>query len=140
LFEHFDRLLLLQKGGQTVYFGKIGKDSQHLNAYLEKNGAPVPSSANTAEYMLEAIGAGSTERIGSKDWAEVWRKSEEFQQVKQEIESFKEEAKTKANETLSEGSDIKHLEYTQPWQEQLRLVIKRQNLAFWRRPEYGFTR
>lgn len=27
LFEEFDRLLLLRKGGQTVYFGDIGKNS-----------------------------------------------------------------------------------------------------------------
>ena len=27
LFENFDRLLLLQHGGETVYFGDIGKDA-----------------------------------------------------------------------------------------------------------------
>lgn len=27
LFENFDRLLLLQRGGETVYFGDIGKDA-----------------------------------------------------------------------------------------------------------------
>ena len=28
LFESFDRLLLLESGGETVYFGDIGPDSQ----------------------------------------------------------------------------------------------------------------
>lgn len=140
LFEHFDRLLLLQKGGQTVYFGKIGKDSEHLNAYLAKNGAKVPDSANTAEYMLEAIGAGSMDRIGSKDWADVWKGSEEFELVKTEIQAFKDEASKKTDNRGEHAPETKQLQYTQPWQEQLRLVIQRQNLAFWRRPEYGFTR
>src|SRR4051812_48827507 len=34
LFEQFDNLLLLQRGGECVYFGPIGKDSQHLVEYL----------------------------------------------------------------------------------------------------------
>lgn len=30
LFQRFDRLLLLAKGGKTVYFGDIGKDSNTM--------------------------------------------------------------------------------------------------------------
>lgn len=33
LFENFDRLLLLQRGGETVYFGEIGKDAAVRNLY-----------------------------------------------------------------------------------------------------------
>ena len=40
LFEMFDNLLLLQKGGLTAYFGPIGKESQTLLSYFEENGAP----------------------------------------------------------------------------------------------------
>lgn len=90
--------------------------------------------------MLEAIGAGSIDRIGAKDWADVWRESDEFQQVKQEIAEFKQQASAKGISTTITQLDQKDMEYTQPWQQQLRLVIGRQNLAFWRRPEYGFTR
>ncbi|KAL2010264.1 hypothetical protein VTN00DRAFT_6071 [Thermoascus crustaceus] len=39
LFEQFDRLLLLAKGGKTVYFGEIGPNSSTLIQYFEKNGA-----------------------------------------------------------------------------------------------------
>ena len=39
LFQVFDRLLLLKKGGQTVYFGDIGPNSQTLISYFERNGA-----------------------------------------------------------------------------------------------------
>ena len=51
LFDHFDDLLLLQAGGKVVYFGPLGKDSQTLINYLERNGAPrCPKYANPAEY------------------------------------------------------------------------------------------
>ena len=39
LFQVFDRLLLLRKGGQTVYFGDIGPNSGTLISYFERNGA-----------------------------------------------------------------------------------------------------
>ena len=35
----FDRLLLLRKGGQTVYFGDVGLRSTQLIEYFESNGA-----------------------------------------------------------------------------------------------------
>ena len=50
-----------RKGGQTVYFGDIGKNSATLLEYFERNGArKCDSSENPAEYILEAIGAGAT--------------------------------------------------------------------------------
>jgi len=39
LFQEFDRLLFLAKGGKTVYFGEIGKNSKTLLDYFEGNGA-----------------------------------------------------------------------------------------------------
>ena len=49
LFEQFDRLLLLEKGGETVYFGPVGKDSKDLVKYFSDNGAQCPSDVNPAE-------------------------------------------------------------------------------------------
>ena len=37
--EVFDRLLLLRKGGQTVYFGDIGEGAQSIISYFETAGA-----------------------------------------------------------------------------------------------------
>lgn len=50
LFEEFDDLLLLQKGGQVVYNGELGQDSKTLIDYFERNGGKqCPSTANPAE-------------------------------------------------------------------------------------------
>ncbi|KAF2851942.1 ABC transporter [Plenodomus tracheiphilus IPT5] len=115
LFENFDRLLLLQRGGQCVYFGDIGKDAHVLLDYFHRHGADCPPDANPAEWMLDAVGAGSAPRIGDRDWADVWADSEEFAEVKRHIV----EVKT---------------------QRAAEVVVKRQNLSFWRTPNYGFTR
>jgi ATP-binding cassette subfamily G (WHITE) protein 2 (PDR) len=85
LFQRFDRLLFLAKGGKTVYYGDIGENSSILTNYFEKNGAsPCPPEANPAEWMLELIGAapGSHTDI---DWPNVWRKGPEKSVVDDEL-------------------------------------------------------
>ncbi|KAN0117756.1 ABC-2 type transporter domain containing protein [Hyaloscypha variabilis] len=136
LFENFDRLLLLQRGGQTVYFGDIGKDACVLIDYLRRHGAECPPDANPAEYMLDAIGAGQAPRIGDQDWADIFAESPELANIKDRITQMK-------TERLAEvGSNFKtdEREFATPLMHQLKVVQKRTNLAFWRSPNYGFTR
>lgn len=89
LFESFDRLLLLEKGGETVYFGEIGQDSRVIREYFDHYGAHCPSNVNPAEYMLETIGAGVTPRVGDRDWKDIWLESPEFIKTKEEIGAIK---------------------------------------------------
>ncbi|RDI85073.1 hypothetical protein Vi05172_g5060 [Venturia inaequalis] len=136
LFENFDRLLLLQRGGQCVYFGDIGKDASVLREYFAKSGAHCPPKANPAEWMLDAVGAGMAARIGDKDWGEIWKDSDEFAQAKAEIVRLKAE-RTKA---IGDLAPVEQKEYATPMWHQIKLVCKRQSLSFWRTPNYGFTR
>lgn len=53
LFENFDRLLLLQRGGNCVYFGDIGKDADVLLSYFHKHGAHCPPTANVCSFPGE---------------------------------------------------------------------------------------
>ncbi|KAF1847990.1 ABC transporter CDR4 [Cucurbitaria berberidis CBS 394.84] len=136
LFENFDRLLLLQRGGQCVYFGDIGKDAHVLLDYFHRHGADCPSHANPAEWMLDAVGAGSAARIGDRDWADVWADSEEFAEVKDHI------VHVKRDRAAEVGSSelVEQKEFATPLSFQIKQVVKRQNLSFWRTPNYGFTR
>lgn len=136
LFENFDRLLLLQRGGQTVYFGDIGKDAVVLQSYLRRHGAECPSDSNVAEYMLDAIGSGQAARVGDRDWAELWNESSELANIKDKIQQMK------AKRMSEVGSDHKtdEAEFATPLMHQLKIVQKRTNLSFWRTPNYGFTR
>lgn len=104
---------------QCVYFGDVGEDASVLNAYLEKNGAPVPADANTAEFMLEAIGAGSSKRMGGGDWHEKWKASEEFATVKREIIELKEQALAQPDDTDAESAK----EYATPFAFQLKTIV-----------------
>ena len=136
LFENFDRLLLLQRGGECVYFGDIGKDAHVLLEYFRKHGAHCPSDANPAEWMLDAIGAGQAPRIGDRDWGEIWRSSQELANTKEEITRVKAERMQEAG--LNTKTDEK--EYATPLWHQMKIVNRRTHLSFWRSPNYGFTR
>ncbi|KAK3682398.1 ABC-2 type transporter-domain-containing protein [Podospora appendiculata] len=136
LFENFDRLLLLKSGGRCVYFGDIGKDAAILRDYLNRHGAVAQETDNVAEFMLEAIGAGSAPRIGNRDWADIWADSPELTNVKDTIAQMKDARRTA-------GEQVNHdleKEYASPMLHQLRVVIQRTNLAYWRSPNYLFTR
>ncbi|KAK3945683.1 putative brefeldin a resistance protein [Diplogelasinospora grovesii] len=142
LFENFDRLLLLKSGGRCVYFGDIGKDASVLRDYLKRHGAIAKDTDNVAEFMLEAIGAGSAPRIGNRDWADIWADSPELANVKDTILQMK-QARTEATATQRNNPDDKRnekLEYASPLLHQLKVVITRTNLAYWRTPNYLFTR
>ncbi|MBW0489555.1 hypothetical protein O181_029270, partial [Austropuccinia psidii MF-1] len=138
LFENFDRLLLLKQGGRCVYFGDIGPDSRHLCSYLARNGAPCPDNANPAEFMLEAIGAGSGAAIGGpKDWADRWLESPEHEENKREILRLK----AALSEEPAEGDEkAKELQYATPFYHQFKVVMARTNLSFFRNADYEVTR
>lgn len=130
LFESFDRLLLLQKGGRCVYFGDIGKDAHVLLEYFHNHGADCPPDANPAEWMLDAIGAGQAPRIGKCDWADVWNGSDELAATKEEIESIK----RRRIEQVGHQSPTVQKEYATPLWHQIKVVNWRAQLAFWRSP------
>ncbi|KAI0155258.1 ABC-2 type transporter [Xylariaceae sp. FL1272] len=136
LFENFDRLLLLQRGGRCVYFGDIGKDAHVLREYLSRHGATAGPSDNIAEYMLEAIGAGSAARVGNRDWADIWDESSELANVKDRISQFKESGKAAA----AQIDPSMQREFASPLLHQIKVVVKRTNISYWRSPNYLFTR
>ena len=61
IFNSFDSLLLLKRGGETVFFGDLGQESIHLIEYMEtyKSTVPIKGGENPATWMLTCIGAGS---------------------------------------------------------------------------------
>ncbi|KAI8981169.1 ABC-2 type transporter-domain-containing protein [Trametes punicea] len=135
LIQTFDKLLLLERGGETVYFGDIGPDCYILRNYFARHGANCPPNVNPAEFMLDAIGAGLSPRIGDRDWAEHWLESPEYQGVLAEIERIK-----MSTSSDDEGESKKLTMYATPFWTQLRCVVVRNNLKLWRSPDYVFSR
>jgi len=138
LFENFDRLLLLQRGGRTVYFGDIGKDAHVLRSYLESHGAVAKPTDNIAEFMLEAIGAGSAPRVGNRDWADIWEDSAELADVKETIIRLKRERQD-VGAGANKSADLER-EYASPFTHQMKTVCTRMFRSYWRSPNYLFTR
>ncbi|KAL2823411.1 ABC-2 type transporter-domain-containing protein [Aspergillus cavernicola] len=139
LFQRFDRLLFLAKGGRTVYFGDIGDKSSILANYFEKNGAPkLPADANPAEWMLEVIGAapGTHSDI---DWPVVWRESQERQDVHQHLADLTQTLSQKPVET-SEDDATKHNEFAAPFLSQLWECLLRVFSQYWRTPIYIYSK
>ncbi|KAL8847299.1 MAG: hypothetical protein Q9221_007644 [Calogaya cf. arnoldii] len=132
LFEHFDELLLLKSGGRIVYHGPLGKDSRQLIDYFESNGAKkCEISANPAEYMLEAIGAGDPNYKG-QDWGDVWASSPEHQERAREIQEM---IADRRNAPRNSNTDDDR-EFAMPLGTQVYAVVKRAFVSYWRTPDY----
>lgn len=148
LFQRFDRLLFLAKGGKTVYYGDIGENSSILTKYFERNGGhPCPPGANPAEWMLDVIGAapGSHTDI---DWYDVWCNSPERVEVRRELARLKEERphETSLQRTVSAASrqrredKASYREFAAPFGVQMVEVTKRVFEQYWRTPSYLYAK
>ncbi|KAN0032719.1 hypothetical protein ACTFIV_006639 [Dictyostelium citrinum] len=133
LFEHFDRILLLAKGGKTVYFGDIGEKSKTLTSYFERQGVrPCTESENPAEYILEATGAGVHGKTDI-NWPEVWKQSPELQEVRRELSSLEAAGPSSNPNENGVPREFATSIWYQTWE-----VYKRMNLIYFRDPFYAY--
>ncbi|RAK97174.1 uncharacterized protein BO80DRAFT_428515 [Aspergillus ibericus CBS 121593] len=133
LFQQFDRLLFLARGGKTVYFGPVGENSRTLLDYFESHGAPrtCGEAENPAEYMLEVVNHGSNAQ--GQNWFDVWKQSNESQAVQAEIDRIHDQQQQIPVENESEWS---HTEFAMPFWFQLYQVTYRVFQQYWRLPSY----
>jgi ABC-type multidrug transport system ATPase subunit len=132
LFQEFDRLLFLAKGGKTVYFGEIGENSKSLLDYFESHGAPpCGPDQNPAEYMLDIVGAGPSGK-SSQDWPAIWNDSQEAADVQAELDRIQAE---KSKEPESEQNSSSG-EFAMPLMVQIYHVTLRIFQQYWRTPSY----
>lgn len=141
LFQRFDRLLLLARGGRTVYFGDIGKNSHVLVDYLSRHGAPAyQPGSNPAEYMLEVIGA-APKAHSDIDWPAVWRESNEYQAVQTELARLSSHADEKGATSTTEDHDVStYAEFAAGFGVQIQEVTRRVFQQYWRSPSYIFSK
>ncbi|KAK3373028.1 ABC-2 type transporter-domain-containing protein [Lasiosphaeria ovina] len=128
LFSQFDTLLLLAKGGKTVYFGDIGENAQTVKNYFARHGMPCPDEANPAERMIDIV-SGSLSQ--STDWNRVWLASPEHAAVKTELDRIIADAAAKPPATVDDGH-----EFAMPLWQQIRIVANRANVSMFRNVDY----
>ncbi|KAF9887930.1 hypothetical protein FE257_009452 [Aspergillus nanangensis] len=139
LFQRFDRLLFLAKGGKTIYFGEIGENSTTLSNYFERNGSHhLSPGENPAEWMLEVIGAapGSHSDI---DWPSVWRQSPEHTKVKEHLAELKSTLVANAN-PQGEADVEAFKEFAAPFHVQLTECLMRVFAQYFRTPSYIWSK
>ncbi|GKZ28499.1 hypothetical protein AbraIFM66950_008357 [Aspergillus brasiliensis] len=127
LFDAFDYLLLLAKGGKMTYFGETGENSQVILDYFARNGAPCPDDMNPAEHIVDVVQGRLNPEV---DWNQVWDQSKECRLALEELEALKQRAAAEA----TEEEDL--ADYATPKMYQLRLVLERQMVKLWRSPDY----
>ena len=139
LFENFDRLLFLAKGGKTVYFGEVGRESHILIDYFQRNGAiPYREGENPAEWMLEAIGAAPGSHT-DVDWHRTWDGSAEKVRVRRELDQIKAERSqlAKSDDPTQAGG---RNEFAASTITQFRIVLIRVFQQYWRTPSYIWSK
>ncbi|BBN17690.1 protein MpABCG27 [Marchantia polymorpha subsp. ruderalis] len=79
IFGHFSSVQIMKRGGgELVYFGPVGKDSEYVQAYFET----IPGTrfcaqrTSIASFVLDVIGDGTAERTASRDYAFEYRTSD----------------------------------------------------------------
>ncbi|KAK1143727.1 hypothetical protein N8T08_006128 [Aspergillus melleus] len=133
LFQQFDQLLFLAKGGKTVYFGPIGPQSRTLLDYFQSNGARnCADDENPAEYMIEVVNQGANSQ--GQNWFDVWKKSSESRGIQAEIDRIHTEQAAKPQESTDDP--IAQSEFAAPLWMQLYVVTGRTFQQYWRMPEY----
>lgn len=142
LFDAFDVLLLLARGGRTTYFGPTGKNSATVIDYFSRNGAPCPPNSNPAEHIVDVVQG----RFGAEiDWPQTWLSSPESQLAIAEIDALNSTSTQEKNSDTSvsienPGGDDQLTGFATPLFYQVYLVTYRQLIALWRNPDYVWNK
>ncbi|XP_057500295.1 ABC transporter G family member 32-like [Actinidia eriantha] len=134
IFESFDELLFMKRGGEVIYAGPLGPKSYKLIEYFEAvEGVPkIRPGYNPAAWMLDVTSSAEENRLGV-DFAEVYRRSNIFQRNKELVEIL-----SKPNR---ESKDLNFpTKYSQSYIDQFLACLWKQNLSYWRNPQYTAVR
>ncbi|KAH0772358.1 hypothetical protein KY290_016339 [Solanum tuberosum] len=134
IFEAFDELLLMKRGGQVIYGGKLGEKSQIMINYFQgiHGIPPIPSGYNPATWMLEISTSAAEAKLG-EDFATIYRNSEQYRQVEALIKRLS--VPPESSEPMGFTS-----KYSQGAVSQFKICLWKQNLVYWRNPSYNFMR
>ncbi|KAL5814771.1 hypothetical protein ACOSQ4_025412 [Xanthoceras sorbifolium] len=134
IFEAFDELLLMKRGGRAIYGGKLGVQSQIMVDYFQgiSGITPIPSGYNPATWMLEVTTPAIEQSLGV-DFADLYRKSDQYRGVESLIKELS--VPPAGSEPLKFSSM-----YSKDQLSQFMICLWKQNLVYWRSPQYNAMR
>ncbi|XP_028064174.1 pleiotropic drug resistance protein 1-like [Camellia sinensis] len=134
IFEAFDELFLMKRGGQEIYVGPLGRRSCHLIKYFEgiEGVSKIKDGYNPAAWMLE-ITASAQELILGVGFAEVYKSSELYRRNKALITELS---------TPCPGSKDLYFptQYSKSFFTQCTACLWKQHWSYWRNPPYTAVR
>ncbi|KAL8458115.1 hypothetical protein ACS0TY_035846 [Phlomoides rotata] len=134
IFEAFDELFLLKRGGEAIYAGPLGRHSCLLINYLEDidGVGKIKEGYNPATWMLEVTAPEQETALGL-DFAEMYKNSELYRRNKALISELS---------TPRPGMNELHFpsRYSQPFHVQCLACLWKQYWSYWRNPTYTAVR
>ncbi|POM66313.1 ABC Superfamily, partial [Phytophthora palmivora] len=138
VFYLFDSLLLLKRGGETVFYGDLGADCCNLISYFESipGVASLPLGYNPATWMLECIGAGvSNSAADGMDFVSYFKNSPLSEALHNNLAK---EGITTPSPNLPEMVFADKRAASSATQ--MKFVVTRWFQMYWRTPSYNLTR
>ncbi|KAK1602663.1 hypothetical protein QYE76_027183 [Lolium multiflorum] len=130
IFESFDELFLMKRGGEEIYVGPLGRHSCELISYFEaiEDVRKIKDGYNPSTWMLEVTSAAQ-EQITGISFSQVYKNSELYRRNKSLIKELS---------TPPEGSNDLTFptEYSQTFLTQCSACLWKQSLSYWRNPPY----
>jgi uncharacterized Tic20 family protein len=121
--------LLLKKGGQVVYHGKLGENCCKIVSYFESRGMPaILLGENPANWMLRVIASQDDDGL-----VKEYLLSSDFFELKKELESLKDSPKECAHVSFDS-------EFANPGARRRELINLRLQAIYWRSPTYNLAR
>ncbi|KDP40865.1 hypothetical protein JCGZ_24864 [Jatropha curcas] len=134
IFEAFDELLLMKRGGQVIYLGPLGRNSHKIIEYFEAiSGVPkIKEKYNPATWMLEVSSIAAEIQLGI-DFAEYYKSSSLYERNR---------ALVKELSTPPPGASDLYFasKYSQPTWGQFKSCLWKQWWTYWRSPDYNLVR
>ncbi|XP_069147551.1 pleiotropic drug resistance protein 2 [Solanum lycopersicum] len=134
IFEAFDELLLMKRGGQVIYAGPLGHHSHLLIEYFQSvPGVPeIKEGINPATWMLD-VSSPAVEAQLQVDFADIYANSELYRRNQELIKELS---------IPAPGSQDLHFptKFSQPFFEQCKACFWKQHLSYWRHPQYNAIR
>ncbi|XP_019264835.1 PREDICTED: pleiotropic drug resistance protein 1-like isoform X2 [Nicotiana attenuata] len=134
IFEAFDELFLMKRGGQEIYVGPLGHHSCHLIKYFESmlGESKIQDGYNPATWMLEVTTSAQEMMLGV-DFADLYRKSDLYRRTKAVISELG--VPCPGTKDLYFDS-----QYSQPFWTQCMACLWKQHWSYWRNPAYTAVR
>jgi ATP-binding cassette subfamily G (WHITE) protein 2 (SNQ2) len=133
LIQQFDMILALNPGGNTFYFGPVGKNGNDVIKYFGDRGVQCAPNKNVAEFILETAAKPAKRKDGTRiNWNEEWQKSTNNQELLKEIDRIKADRSQK----VAEAEEVEQTEFAAPVWLQTTMLTKRTFVQYWRDPSY----